>query len=416
MPTPITLKNSVTCPHCWTRFKPEQSFWIAEDPDIPPEASLGEGHGKRFAPLRFDLAGDAYDEKGARCKRLACPRCRQEIPREIFETTALFWSMVGHIRCGKSYLLASMTSRLRDRFPSFQLAFNDPHPLMNQTLKEYEAELQHGGADKIVRIDKTLATGDQKTTNRILERGRLIEYARPFIFSIRPLSDHPKAADLSEVATLLCLYDNAGELFLPIPNPGRAMNHIAESGVLMFLFDPTLDTTFREACQDGASDPQLVGDNVQTADQLEVLNELARRVRQLRNYSAHQKHPGLLFVLVTKYDAWGRLLGEELKDPWRRSRHHDIYGLDVEYVESISQRIRGLLRKYAPRIVAAAEDFGTHVVYLPVSATGGPPEDIANIGLAFRPEKIKPIWVEVPALYALCRGTMLVPRWVGENG
>ena len=70
-----------------------------------------------------------------------------------------------------------------------------------------------------------------------------------------------------------------------------------------------------------------------------------------------------------------------------------------------------LLWKISPEIVSAAESFASQVLYVPVSATGRGPEIDPNTGaLGFRPKDMKPIWAEVPMLYALGRWTQgLIP-------
>ena len=71
------------------------------------------------------------------------------------------------------------------------------------------------------------------------------------------------------------------------------------------------------------------------------------------------------------------------------------------------------LIEFTGEIVSAAEGFAERVIYIPVSATGGAPEeDPETIDaktqmklLGFRPSRVKPIWTEVPLLYAFARWT-----------
>jgi hypothetical protein len=63
-----------------------------------------------------------------------------------------------------------------------------------------------------------------------------------------------------------------------------------------------------------------------------------------------------------------------------------------------------MLLEYAPQVVAAAEDFSSHVVYLPISALGrGPEVDAATGMLGIRPRNLHPRWVSIPLLYILAR-------------
>ena len=86
--------------------------------------------------------------------------------------------------------------------------------------------------------------------------------------------------------------------------------------------------------------------------------------------------------------------------------------MSLEGIEGVSRLVRDLLWKISPEIVAAAEGFASQVLYVPVSATGrGPEIDPDSGAVGFRAKDMKPIWAEVPMLYALSRWTQgLVPH------
>ena len=78
--------------------------------------------------------------------------------------------------------------------------------------------------------------------------------------------------------------------------------------------------------------------------------------------------------------------------------------MNLQAIEEVSQLVRTLLWKVSPEIVSAAESFSSQVLYVPVSATGRSPETDPKTGaLGFRPKDIKPVWAEVPMLYAMSR-------------
>ena len=80
--------------------------------------------------------------------------------------------------------------------------------------------------------------------------------------------------------------------------------------------------------------------------------------------------------------------------------------MNLEGIEEVSKLVRTLLWKISPEIVSAAESFASQVLYVPVSATGrGPETDPETGAFGFRPKDMKPIWAEVPMLYALGRWT-----------
>src|SRR4051812_13981506 len=304
----IQLRNRVTCPHCWNIFPPEQALWIAQHPDLVGEPRLGDDQHQRFMPTRFTVDGAALDSRGFACHGLACPRCHLAVPRSLFETEPLFLSILGAPSCGKSYFLASMTWQLRKVLPkNFSLAFGDADPVSNDRLHGYEGlQFLNPDQDALVAIEKTETQGDLYDT--VLFADQAVSYPRPFLFTVQPRDIHPNYQKFSRI---LCLYDNAGESFLP--GEDTAINphtrHLALSRALLFLFDPTQDPRFRNACAGKSADPQMQGRTQRLAReravrQETILLEAAARVRRYTGLAQNAKHRRPLVVIVTKYDSW----------------------------------------------------------------------------------------------------------------
>lgn len=396
----ITLRKQLICPHCWHEFPPESLRWISEHVDLMGDPKLGENFPRRFLPTRFDPQGNALDLRGFPCHRLACPKCHLGIPQGLLEFPPLFVSIIGSPSSGKSYLLASMTWSLRRTLPqTFLMDFADADALANQVLKDNEEQhFFNSNSDQLVAIRKTELQGDLYD---VVQYGsQRISYPRPFIFDIQPLQGHPYYENHEQVSAGLCLYDNAGEHFLPgyDTTASPATRHLRHSDFLLFLFDPTQDVAFRNACRGSSNDPQITKVE-RTSRQETVLQEVANRIRQLSGLSAKQKHDKLLIVIVTKYDAWKSLVGNHiLSPPWTQSAPA---GLKLAYIEEISAKIRKLLLKFSPEVVNRAESFAKRVLFVPVSALGTSPELDSQGGLGIRPNNIQPMWVEVPLLYAL---------------
>ena len=406
------LRGRVTCPHCWEGFPPVQALWIAEHPDLIGDPRLGRDQPQRFLPTRFDIAGAAIDAKGFACHGLACPRCHLPIPRVLFETEALFLSVLGAPACGKSYFMASMTWRLRSLLPQrFALAFGDGDPLFNHRLNESESiQFLNPDPDALVAIAKTETSGDLYSS--VLHGDQVVNYLRPFIFSIKPLEGHPSHASAAAVSKVLCLYDNAGESFLPgadtAANP--VTRHLARSQAILFLFDPTQDVRFRRACAGKTNDPQMAertrqGSRESTIRQETILIEAAQRIRRYAGLAENAKHSQPLIVAVTKYDCWAPLLSPGgLPEPWKPNAAGSLFAVRHREIEQVSLVLRDLLWRLSPEFVAAAEGFANEVLYVPVSATGCSPEVDPQTGAqGFRPRNIRPIWVEVPLLYVMSR-------------
>ncbi len=214
------------------------------------------------------------------------------------------------------------------------------------------------------------------------------------------------------------MYDNAGEHFLPGQDTTASpvTRHLIESRALFFLFDPLQDPRFRRLCAGKVQDPQ-VDAMARTNRQVALLQEAEARIRRLAGLRQSEKYDRELIVVVTKYDAW-RFLSDfkELRPSWVRGADENWCGLDVNYIEQVSGSVRELLNRHCPEIVASAEGFSDKVVYVPVSATGVSPEVDERSGmLGVRPEKVRPMWVEVPVLYSLYRWSSgLVPHWDGK--
>lgn len=326
----------------------------------------------------------------------------------MLELQPLFASILGAPASGKSYFLAAMTWQLRQSLGTyFSIAFGDADPAANRSLNEYEELLfLNSRQDDLVAIRKTELQGDLYDT--VIFDQQTVSYPRPFIFSLKPLPTHPGHATIARLSRALCLYDNAGEHFLPgqdtVGSP--VTRHLARSRVLFFLFDPTQDPRFRKACAGKTHDPQMA-DGSRTMRQETILLEAADRIRRYGGLAQGEQHSAPLIVVVTKYDTWSSLLGGmrlDLERVLRSSRNSPLWAVDTKAVEDVSGQVRAVLQRVSPEIVIAAEGFAKQVVYIPVSALGcGPEIDPKTRMLCVRPRDLRPAWVELPMIYALCR-------------
>lgn len=402
------IRSRVTCPHCWANFSTEETLWVTEHEELRGDPRLGSDAQQRFLPTRFDVSGNAIDVKGMTCQALACPKCHLTIPRSLIEMGTVFASILGIPSCGKSYFLASMTWKLRQSMPQFfRIAFGDADPLSNEILNHYE-RTQFFNADQsaAVKLDKTEEQGYWYDSVRYGEQ--VVNYPRPFLFGVQPLPGHPRANEASKIARVLCMYDNAGESFQPGKDTAASpvTRHLARSNALLFLFDPTQDPRFRAACSGKSADPQITSAVSQVYRQDIVLQEAASRIRRHSGLKHGERHNRPLIVIVTKYDAWSALMPSSLNNlPLVATKTPEMFALDWDRVQQISQRTRELLKKHSPEIVSAAESLANEVYFVPVSATGcSPVTDERGAIRGIRPCDIKPIWVEVPLL-------MLLARW-----
>jgi hypothetical protein len=302
------LRVYMRCPHCWRRFRTSDIVWVARHDELRGDSVLGTDHFVRFRPSRFNVAGEALDARGMSCHTLACPRCHLVIPRAFAECEPLILSLIGVVSSGKSYFLAAMTWGLRQMLKGrFALAFNDADTVGNQVLNDYEKTLfLQADRDQLVNLAKTQLQGD--LYDRISMEGQEVSLPRPFLFTLRPSGEHPHAAEAEDLSRILCLYDNAGEQFMPhedmdsLASPGT--QHVARARVLMFLFDPTQDPRTRDPCKSFSRDPQLF-EKAQTEQQARVLTEAILRVRRHAGLAPNRKIDKPLLVLEPDVDRRG---------------------------------------------------------------------------------------------------------------
>lgn len=404
----VPFQPQVSCPHCWHVFPPEDTLWISAHPELRGDPLLGKDFQQRFPPNRFTVAGHAIDPNGEVCEHLACPKCEMKVLRAVLEMESLYLSILGAPGSGKSYLLNSMTWRLRSKalLEHFRLSFTDADPESNEIVNRYHEKLfMNPQPDEPVSLPKTEREGDLYEDASI--DGRLVRCAKSFIFSVQAEEGHPNYAQRAKLGRALCLYDNAGENFLPIAfaESGHVTRHMALASALLFLFDPTQHPKFRKACQGKSADPQMEQQKWMN-QQHQVLDEAAKRIRNLTRLPQNKKDARPLIVVVTKYDAWNSLIPGTLPPGWfmKQIEGSSVWGLDVDKLRSLSNKIRGILMKYAEEIVAAAEGFSSDVIYIPVSALGcGPEVDPASGAFTIRPRDVDPLWAEIPMLYALHR-------------
>ena len=409
-PAAVGLMPNVTCPHCWHKFEPHQVLWVSAHPSLMRGDPRLENAPPRFLPTRFAPHGVAYDQFGYACAQLACPRCHLVLPRLALERPPFFVSIVGAPGCGKSYFLASMTWMLRQRLPRwFDLDFTDTDAAMNVPLARMEQNL-FGNAisDRLIPlanlVAKTAERGDPYHTVQF--DGNSVELPKPYAFTIRPrLSPHDGDPDPSRI---LYLYDNAGESFLPgMESTLRPVTrHLAESRLLMFLFDPTQHRKCRReiaALGDVATDYRA---EAELPRQDLVITEAGNRVRRYAGLTASEKHKQPVVVVVTKMDAWAKLAPQAAAN----AAHCVVLSgekgvLNLDRVDETSSQLRELLCQHAPEVVAAAEGFASSVTYIGASALGAPPRRVTPGGpWGVMPDNLAPAGVEVPLLYGLHRG------------
>ncbi len=405
----VRLLSKITCPHCWNICSPEDILWISSHPDLMGDPVLGTEHPARFLPSRFTVGGQALDASGTISHRMACPRCHLAIPREVIENTPLFISVIGGPGSGKSNFLAAMVWELRQRLPgNFSLAWSDIDAAANHLINGYEEQLFLAtDPDALTYIAKTEEQGDIYDVANI--GGQSTAYTRPFLFSLKPTPEHQRFKHSGEISRVVCVYDNAGESYLPgADTPGRPVTqHLGKAQMILFLFDPTQDPRMRAKCGAFSNDPQIQTGR-KTLRQESLLNEAAGRMRRYGGLGPQARTDRPLVICVSKSDIWAPLVDEDImEEPYLAASGSARMQVDIARVKRVSGKVRQLLLSSTPEIVSMAEAVSATVIYIPVSALGHAPEPHPNDAnlLAIRPRDIRPHWVTVPMLYALAQWT-----------
>ncbi len=390
----LALLSRITCPHCLEVFPPEDVLWIANHPDLLGDFRLGEDQPGRFLPTRFNVHGSAIDVKGTPCESLACPRCHLQLPRILLEMKPLFVSLLGGPGTGKSMFLASMTWRLRSQLHRMSVSFSDADPLANRRITENEQRLFIAANDGVsVILPKTELEGDLYQVVRFGQQQ--VRYPRPFVFAVRPLD--PAHGSGAERASALCLYDMAGEHFLPgAETQALPTKQLAHSRILFFLFDPTQHPGFQRAWSYGKHTETAERGHMVRQDA--ILYETSQRIRSQTGLSQHQKIDCRLTVVLTKFDLWHMFIEDALETGGSFfNESQTALSLQLDFAMHVSRSMRELVTRYSPEIVSAAESIFSSVSYVPVSAAGV--ED--RTSHEQRTSSIHPLWTEVPMLLAL---------------
>ncbi len=426
-----SLVDRISCPHCGNGFPPERLHFIARSPGLAYDHRLPEGAMRRFLPTHFTFQGDAVDAGGATCSETACPECHLKVPVLMALRKSLPLSIFGSPSSGKSYLLGAMSHELRKRLGSSRLRFDDVDTEANAILLDYERRMfvqptpQHW-----VYLEKTGEFGDWYSDvwfgARIDKNKRT--FPKPFLYRLDPVSGHPEESNISDVARVICLFDNAGEHYQAGGDKYNLVTgHLERSQGMIFVFDPTQDQAFRKACREKSSDGQFKDTVVDRQDIL--YGNVMNRILTLRSLPPTERVNVPLVVALTKFDAWRFLLGtESLPDVFREVKLPAggvIRAFDPRVVADVSRACRDLLQHVSPELLATIESRcnPAGITFLPVSATGGPSEgktDAAKWTFGseaappngydyFLAGKIAPIWADVPMLTILHR---CVPRLV----
>jgi hypothetical protein len=383
------VPDLLTCPVCWLKFDIGDIMHVATHDSLRGDPVLGEDAPQRFLATRFNDLGQALDALGLPCVETACPHCRRVLPPGFTEMPHHIISIVGDQSAGKSYYLSVLLKTLpASLYRDFSVVFQDADPAGNAMINEMKQTLFGAQTPEGARLVKTQLEGGMYV--RLPRYGRIVALPKPFVFSAASLRNRERRCSL-------IFYDNAGEHFQPgrdsADSPGA--QHVASSSGVLFLFDPFNSPDFRALIADG-TDPQL--EKPVMDQQGVILSEMKVRIARLLKLELLDQIDVPMAVVIGKSDAWIHLLGPEPLRPTVKDGH-----LDMDAVLETSNRVRALVEKACPAIVANAESISRHVLYFPTSSFGHAPVRLGVGDYVPDPRLLKPFQVETPVLWLLSR-------------
>lgn len=381
------------CPVCWTRFEAGDALSLAVHESLRGDPVLGADARLRFHPTRFNDQGQALDPMGLACTDLACPHCRRQLPPGFLEMPHRILSLIGAPSAGKSYYLAVATQVLQERLPrDFGVSFRDGDPSGNLLLNQMRHTLFSAQSPEQALLGKTALEG--ATYERLPRLGRMVSLPRPFIYNLsRPRREREECS--------IIFYDNAGEHFEPgidiHDSPGAL--HVATSAGLLFLFDPTANSRFKQRLV-GVDDPQLALTG-RVDQQDSILAELESRMKRVLGLPAAERIRTPMAFIVGKSDAWSHLLPGPLEECVSGGQ------LDLGAIDRNSARVRSVLAETCPGLVACAESLAADLRFFAATSFGHSPVVIAdgpNRGrIAPDPRRLEPRQVEAPIYWLIHR-------------
>lgn len=389
-----SLVSTIHCPHCWAEFQPAQARFISEHDALRGDPVLGGAERLRFLPSRFDAKGRAIDPLGAVCTRMACTRCHLEIPPALVEIPQAILSVVGAPACGKSVMLAAASFALRSGLVVDGLDFLDADTSLNDLTVELESSLFRSTTpDRPAMIAKTDLSGRLYRSFRS-EDGYWLA-PKPQLFELKR----------GALRRMMCLYDNAGEHFLPgRENPQEPVTrHLAVSRALIFVVDPTQDQRVIERLGGREAVAAMGGGGSAEQRQDLVLIEAANRVRRLRALSSSDPLPFRIVLALAKADIWAALTTDELAGCFASSAARTSVSMPTG--DELASAHRGCARFLAdcmPELLATARALDPKFRAVPFSGLGrAPSRDSVGSDLAIRPRDVRPIWPAAPLVVAL---------------
>jgi hypothetical protein len=291
-------------------------------------------------------------------------------------------------------MLAAASFSLRSGLVVDGLDFLDADPTLNDLTLELESSLFRSSTpDRPTMIAKTDLSGRLYRSFHLGDSQWIAPKPQLFVIA------------RNGVRQLLCLYDNAGEHFLPGRESAHepVTRHLAASRALVFVVDPTQDQRVIDRL--GGRDAVRAQGGAGSAEQRQdlVLIEAANRVRRLRAMSAFDPLPFRIVLALAKADIWGHLTDPEVRADFAGvSAKTSVTVPTMGVLDGVHKATEGFLAACMPELLATTRALDPKFRIVPFSGLGkAPARSESDSGLTIRPRDVRPVWPAAPIVVAL---------------
>jgi hypothetical protein len=261
-----------TCPYCMHTYRHEDIKHVC--PDCGTEAHPGMSDRIGLHPVKCQTPGC-----GGFATLRVCPveNCKAVLPQEVLDTKNLPFSIVGMVSSGKTNYITVMLEELA-KFHSIPLSLGAADTRTREIHKKDKERLFGGNP-----VEGTAAGA-----------------ITPQIWTIKNLSRRTSNTVPTYTFTI---FDGAGENYEDHLDPSSPVcRNIRASKAIILTLDPLILLKVREIVSDEARIASLGGKDSEAKDPMNIVNDMARYIRNAYGMRADRVLSVPVAVVLTKFD------------------------------------------------------------------------------------------------------------------
>jgi hypothetical protein len=378
--------HRLLCPYCFEQYPASELAFRCVNPD-PTRCKLEEDvllaryerlqksqlRARVFSapPRLWGAVTAATCTCGAKTTKRVCPRCHNELPRELGLSRSCSIALVGAKEVGKSHYIAVLIHQLRNRVGDrFQAAFS---ALDEQTRRRYGQDFENYVFHKRIVIPGTLSARAQ------------IAVKYPLIYRLS--TEKRWLYWCRQLATNLVFFDTAGEDLGHVDTMSTETRYVAQSQGIVFLLDPLQIPSIRDRLSASVALPSG------SVHPIEIVERVVELIRGFRGLKPHQKIDTPVALAFSKIDAVRALI--DANSPVHRAANHNGY-LDLNDVEEMNESMRAHVHKWVgPGLDAVIHHNFKHSMYFGLSALGAGPDAQGRLQAGATPFRVEDplLWI-----------------------